>query len=195
MVRELFEMARSKKAAKASDGQGTLFAFLDKAEPQARKRPALVTDEPDHCKTLKMSSQSLVVDRNINLPRLLTTPNDTLSIAPALANHRLETRKNLIRPKQLTDSEQHARNDYVFLSSSPPLPVPKLEDIPAKPPGLTSNPPLLPLIRPATTMHTTTLSIAQNSAGSKKTLGVKRSMNGWSGGKGQAFRPPTMKRA
>jgi DNA helicase-2/ATP-dependent DNA helicase PcrA len=187
-----------KKAPKGLDGKGTLLGFFGKTQPQVRKRPAPVTDELDDRKSLKVSSQSLAVDRDINQPRPIIFANDPNEITPALASHRLQVRKDGIRPKQSARSEQHTRNDYVFLSSSPPRsnpPIPDPEDIPEKPAGLIAKPPLLPLIRPATTMHTTTVSIAQDSLGLKRTLGVKRSLAGWPSGNGQSFRPPTMKSA
>jgi DNA helicase-2/ATP-dependent DNA helicase PcrA len=186
----------SKKPTKDLEGQGTLFSFLGKAEPVTRKRPAPTTDSEQR-KSIKTNSQALGMGRNLNTPRPTTSTNELIAIAPTLANHRLGPRQNGIRRKHPVHSEQHSRNDYAFLSSPPPRPkpfIPDIEEPPEKPPGLTAKPALLPLIRPATSMHTTTVSIAQNSHGSKKTLGVKRSMNGWSSGTGQAFRPPTMKR-
>ncbi|KAH7330373.1 hypothetical protein BKA65DRAFT_509268 [Rhexocercosporidium sp. MPI-PUGE-AT-0058] len=53
---------------------------------------------------------------------------------------------------------------------------------------------MLSLIRPPTSKHETTVSMLQNGNGARKTLGVKRSMDGWASRKGQSFKPPTMKR-
>lgn len=186
----------SKKPTKGLEGQGTLFSFLGKAESTARKRPAPTTDL-ERRKNIKTSSQALGMGRGLNTPRPVTSTNEPITITPALANHRLGPRQNGIRPKQPIYSEQHTRNDYVFLSSSPLKPktsIPDPEEILKQPSGLSEKPTLLPLIRPATSMHSTTVSMAQSSFGSKKTLGVKRSMNGWPSGNGHAFRPPTMNR-
>jgi DNA helicase-2/ATP-dependent DNA helicase PcrA len=190
-------MRLSGKTTKDKDGQVTLFSFLGKADPQVHKRPAPRSEELEPRKIIKTSFQPLGMSRDINTPRQITHCDESTAIAPALANHRLVAMQNGSRPKQAVHSQEHRRNDYVFLSSSPPrqmAPVVDSEEIPEKPPGLTAKPALLPLIRPATTMHTTTVSITQNSLGSKRTLGVKRSMNGWSSGNGRAFRPPTMRR-
>lgn len=187
----------TKKSMKGLDGQGTLSSFLGKPKPKTLKRTAPNTDEPNHRKSIKTSSYAMGMGTNINRPRLFTSTKEPLTIAPALANHRIGARQNGIPPKQVTNSKEHARDDYVFLSSPPPrpkVPTPRPEHVPAKPPGLTAKPAILPLIRPATTMHTTTVSVAQGSLGSKRTLGVKRSMDSWSSGNGHAFRPPTMKR-
>ena len=184
------------KAPKGSDGQGTLFNFLGKSESKALKRPAPNIDGMEHRKNLKTSSQAMGMGRDINRPRPNPLCNESLGISPALASHRLGAGQTIVRPRHVIHNEEHMPNNYVFLSSSPPRPklTPDQLEVPEKPPGLTAKPDLLPLIRPATTMHTTTLSIAQASLGSKKTLGVKRSLNGWSSGNWQAFRPPTMKR-
>ena len=187
----------SKKTSNDLGGQNTLFGFLGKAEPQDRKRPAPTADASDNRKSLKVNSQSLGINRAINLPRPATSATDPIAIAPALANHRLDAKRDGMRPKQASHSEQHPRNNYVFLSSSPPRVTKPPSDhgnTPEKPLGIIARPPLLSLIRPATTMHTTTVLTAQGSLGAKKTLGVKRGMIGWSSGNGQAFRPPVMKR-
>lgn len=186
----------SKKPLKYIEGQGTLFSFLGKVEPATRKRPTPNTNL-DQRKNIKTSSQAVGMGQDLNTPRPTTSSNELITIAPALANHRLGPKQNEIRPRRSLHAEQHTRNDYVFLSSSPPRPklsITEPEEVPEKPLGLVAKPALLPLIRSATSMHTTTVSTAQDSLGPKKTLGVKRSMNGWSSGSGQAFRPPTMKR-
>ncbi|KAL3420883.1 UvrD/REP helicase [Phlyctema vagabunda] len=55
--------------------------------------------------------------------------------------------------------------------------------------------PPAPTMRPATTFHTTSMSVLQTSNAGKKTLGVRRSMSGWSSkSHGQGFKPPTMSR-
>jgi len=184
----------SKKPSKGMDGQRTLSHFLGQPEPTTRKRPAPDSDFQQR-KVVKTSSQAFGMGRNLNVSRP-NTSNEPLGIAPALANHRLGFKPSGIRPKQPVHPEPLARNDYVFLSSSPPrakLPVLQAEKSPEPPLGLPAKPAILSLIRPATSMHTTTVSVTQNSLGSKRTLGVKRSMNEWSSGNGQAFRPPTMK--
>ena len=193
---QTYQEVTSKKASECLIGQRTLGGFWGKTE--SHKRPAPTTNDEDYRKSVKISPQSsLVSNRDISQPRPDTTVDDPIAIASDLANHRLCARKDGFRPKQASHSEL-PRNDYVFLSSSPPKPnvlSPGHEAVPEKPPGLIAKPLLLPLIRPATTMHATTSSIAQGLLRSKKTLGVKRSMAGWSSGPGQPFRPPTTRRA
>jgi DNA helicase-2/ATP-dependent DNA helicase PcrA len=195
-IQDLPKPKSSKKSAKGLEGQGTLFSFLGKSEPHNLKRQASGTYESEHRKAPKISSQILGMDNSIDKPRPSTPTHEPPGISPSLANHRLGAGKTSIRPRQIVHTEQHTRNDYVFLSSSPPkpkLPISDPEEVQEKP-GLKAKPALLPLIRPATTMHSTTVSMMQDVHGARKTLGVKRSMNGWSSGNGQAFRPPTIKR-
>lgn len=69
-----------------------------------------------------------------------------------------------------------------------------------KPPELIAKPPLLPLIRPPlVSMHETSVEKLKNGGGGLgkgKTLGVRRSMNGWAARKGGpgGFVPPVIRR-
>lgn len=184
-----------KQKTKLSEGQRTLNGFLGKAEPQMLKRSQSNIQAPT-------PPNAYTVKNTINRPRNTSSTGQLIEISPSLASHRLGTRPKLSRPQQATTLEKHKRNDYVFLSSSPLRAKPPPEPQPVEPPPavLTSKPSILPLIRPpatmhrpATTMHVTSMAIVQSGA-SKKTLGVKRSMNGWPPQKGKAYVPPTIKR-
>ncbi|KAK0103022.1 hypothetical protein ONS96_005635 [Cadophora gregata f. sp. sojae] len=185
---------QGKQKSKLPEGQGTLFGFLGKSEPQlARKIPATVKEVD--------LSRSVVppVSKNFNLPRAVPTHTESTGIDPELSKHRLGAGNPGTRPRQAGHLDvQSSRNDYVFLSSSPPRskppPVPQTDKVPPKPVGLTAKPAMLPLIRPPLSKHETTVSLLQNGGGVRKTLGLKRSMDGWASRKGQGFKPPTMKR-
>ena len=190
--------ATAKSTAKALEGQSTLMSFLGKSESRPLKRIASTTNEPECAKDPTNFSQATIAGRNINQLRPISSNYEPICISPSLANHRLAAGQASIRPRTGIPVEQHKRNDYVFLSSSPPRPktiTSEVEPVAEKSfTSLTTKPPLLPLIRPAITMHTTSIPMAQNLNGTKKTLGVKRSMNGWANRKSQGFVPPTMKR-
>lgn len=190
--------ASAKTKVKALGGQGTLMSFLGKSEPQLLTRAPPNRKEMEFSRAPNTFSQANVAATSINQPRAITSNNEPIGISPSLANHRLAAGQRGIRPRLDIPIEQDKRKDYVFLSSSPPRPkaiTSETESVSEKPlTGLTANPPLLPLIRPATTMHTTSISLVQYSNAMKKTLGVKRSMNGWASRKSQGFVPPTMKR-
>lgn len=179
----------------ALDGQGTLHGFLGRTDPRPLKR-TLPSDA--FAESSKDSVGGVTVTRfpakGIQQPNTSVSAPEMACMAPALANHRIGSGKATWRKPGLR-VEEHRRNDYVFLSSSPPRPSsPKnIEAIPDKPTGLSAKPVLMPLLRPATSMHTTTIATVQGGS-SKKTLGVKRSMTGWPSQKGNVFVPPTITR-
>jgi len=183
---------QGKQKSKFPEGQGTLFGFLGKPEPQLpQKNPAIV-------KAVDLPRSVLpMVPNNFNLPRAVSTYVEPMGIEPALATHRLGAGNSGTRPRQTSHLDVEVpRNDYVFLSSSPPrakAPPVSLKEPPPKPVGLTAKPAMLSLIRPPTSKHETTVNMLQNGGQPRKTLGLKRSMDGWASRKGQGFKPPTMK--
>ncbi|TAQ83848.1 hypothetical protein B7494_g7828 [Chlorociboria aeruginascens] len=180
--------ATMKGSIKRAEGQGTLHTFLGKPEP-----PPPVKKSGSARSAFNISIAATIDQPREMLPYLNHGVN---GISPELAGHRLGANSSTSRPRHAMHIEQHKRNDYVFLSSSPPRPKPpeaEIETLPEKPLGLTSKPALLPIIRPPLSMHTTSIAMVQE-RNTKKTLGVKRSMNGWGSRSGQAFVPPTMKR-
>ncbi|KUJ20600.1 P-loop containing nucleoside triphosphate hydrolase protein [Mollisia scopiformis] len=186
--------ARKKVAPKAKskslEGQGTLFGFLGKPEPKVAE---LVNIKPPKTTTNRTETSNFPVAAAFCLPRPLAIVDRPIEIAPSLANHRLGGGKTIIRPRQSVPIEDCHRNDYVFLSSSPPR-VTRIEPIPEKQPGLVSNPPIMKLVRPVVSMHETSMDKLQSGSAARKTLGVKRSMNGWENRKNQSFKPPTITR-
>jgi len=180
------KMASAKKSTTLVKDNGTLLSFFGKPEAPCLKRPPLDTIESEHQKYNKMGAQTS--RRAKDQATSSSAIRESTSLLPSLSNHRITTSQTNARPRQTTYIEEHKRNDYVFLSSSPPrpnLPKPHLEVAPERTAPV-SKPAPLPMQR--TTLHTTTMAMMQG----KKTLGVKRSMNGW---KGQAFIPPTMKKS
>jgi hypothetical protein len=135
------------------------------------------------------------VASTFSLPRSLAVIDSPVEIAPSLAGHRLGGSKTNLRPQQTAPLEDSPRNDYGFLSSSPPMKISlRAVTVPAQAPRLIANPPIMKLVRPALTRHETSMDKLQNGPGSRKTLGAKSSINGWGNRKTQAFKPPTMAR-
>jgi DNA helicase II / ATP-dependent DNA helicase PcrA len=198
-VQDAPKLKRSQQGAlkgKATDSQGTLLGFLGKPEPRPLKRPAITNDPSERSEESRCASNPHFTSKNIEQTSSITSTTELSCISPALASHRLGVGQ-ATRPKSGLHVEQHKRNDYVFLSSSPPRPNPspaKQQTIPQRQPaGLSAKPALMPLLRPATSMHTTSVATIQGGV-NKKTLGVKRGMNGWPSQKGNGFVPPTIKR-
>ncbi|CAD6441465.1 169529b8-d927-47b7-9f27-ac7ac4464829 [Sclerotinia trifoliorum] len=179
------------------NGQGTLLGFLGKQEPKKEIKPAPIVDE--FRETNIRASAQLHRHRNNTAVGMMQSPsqNEDETLPPLLTGHRLGTGAALPRPS--INRIQGEQNDsYIFLSSSPPrAKQPSIDTEPAPDvpvPGLTAKPAIMSLVRPARTLHTTSMAIAQGSGSVKKTLGVKRSMNGWGSRTTQPFVPPTRKR-
>lgn len=179
-----------KAKTKALEGQGTLFGFLGKPEPKTAEP---VKTKVPNSTTQRHENSTFPVAATFSLPRPLAIVDTPIAIAPSLAGHRLGGGKTTIRPRQNAPVEDSHRNDYIFLSSSPPR-VLQADTVPEKTTGLIANPPILKLVRPAITMHETSMDKLQDGSGIRKTLGVKRSINGWENRKTQGFKPPTMAR-
>ncbi|KAI6714007.1 hypothetical protein PZA11_004776 [Diplocarpon coronariae] len=191
------DLDRSKKKSNQKDmlpvGQGTLLGFLGKSEPMTKKPLPKI-------KELDPKPPLPTVANSFNQARSMPTFSNLAGIDASLSVHRVGAANLASRPapRQAGHSDtQASRNDYVFLSTSPPRPEPPnlQENVPTpKPFGLTAKPAILPKIRPPLSTHQTTVGMLQDGSGARKTLGVKRSMDGWASRKGQGFRPPTMKR-
>lgn len=136
-------------------------------------------------------------------PQVIHKKNPLNIIPPGLANHKVYSRSHQIRHG--ANDDDRPRKHYLFLSSSPPptndratQQVNSQNDVGGTgctqailekngSEGETSG----GNIRPASTFHTT--SVAEVRAGanhSKKTLGIRRSMTGWSGRGNQRFSIP-----
>ena len=109
------------------------------------------------------------------------------NVPPNLSTHRLT---NLPTPRPNSrplnhddDSYSFSRKNYAFLSSSPPKPPSPCAKDPREDDTTPSASVRENATRPASTFHTTSV----QQVGARRTLGVKRSMNGWTargGGKG-----------
>jgi DNA helicase-2/ATP-dependent DNA helicase PcrA len=177
---------------KGIEGQGTLFGFLGKSDPRSLKRSA---PDPIHAEDIEVPNLYFT-GRNINQARPQSIITEPTSISPALATHRLGAGGTSIRPRQALHADQQKRNDYVFLSSSPPRPkAPTTEpEVIVEKSSLDSKQAPLIYLRPPVSMHTTSLTtVQQTTQTSVRTLGVKRSMAGWSSQQSKGkFKPPTM---
>ncbi|KAF6226901.1 hypothetical protein HO133_008342 [Letharia lupina] len=130
------------------------------------------------------------------------TPN--LPLPEALATHRLQPLSNTNRPRPLIHEEEPLRKKpYVFLSSSPPHIEELVEAAENQcehqsPPKMISRvedsevAPRHTDIVPSRTFHTTSIARLQTEVAPRKTLGVRRSMNGWSAGGSHGFSVPKM---
>ncbi|RFU36199.1 hypothetical protein B7463_g25, partial [Scytalidium lignicola] len=184
------------------EGQDTILTFFGNARGNKSEmtvsHTSQVTKSNQGATAPQVNSHPFVRNNFSATTRPSNSPNGPLhsiSIPPTLAEHRLPSLQPS-RPRKVTlaSEQQQKRNDYVFLSSSPPRAARKEDDGEIKPVStdLDVNSLEVPHSRPAVTMHATSILMLQQAGPHRKTLGVKRSMNGWSSRKCQSFVPPTM---
>ena len=145
----------------------------------------------------------------VRLPtNTVTLPRAPLAGIPEnLAKHRLQ-RSVTPRPRVPAMESTESDRPYAFLSSSPPhsetankgqsmaagLKSHEINKRTEAIESLKENALLQDDMRPAVTAHTTSLAHLQATTTSRKTLGVRRSMNGWNAGRsGQGFSVPRRK--
>lgn len=129
----------------------------------------------------------------------LTSKTPHLPIPQALATHRLHPLSNTNRPRPIAhEGEPQRKKAYSFLSSSPPH-IEELVDSAENQCEDQSLSIMSGQIAPRQTdimsssnFHTTSMAQLQTEGGPTKTLGVRRSMNGWSAGGRQGFSIPKM---
>lgn len=133
-----------------------------------------------------------------------TSRTPHLPIPEALATHRLQPLSHTNRPRPLIHEEMPPREKpYVFLSSSPP----QIEDfVEAAENHFEGQSPTKLMIGPedskvaprhndtvpSRTFHTTSIAQLHTESAPRKTLGVRRSMNGWSARGSHGFSIPKM---
>ena len=154
-------------------------------------------EEEDYQKAVRASMETLAQASN---DRGHVAPREPLSVLPqALAAHRLPMIPSSTLPTLTINGDETAKKQYVFLSSSPPpvqgvseaVEVQSKDNMPTCPRSR-SNENVKPTdVRSATTFHTTTVSkVPATSGAPKRTLGVRRSMNGWSTKTSHGFSVP-----
>ncbi|MCJ1452337.1 hypothetical protein MMC28_002680 [Mycoblastus sanguinarius] len=204
-------MKNTVKARHRQEGQSDLLGLWGKqlkhdAEGQRSILPHLLDEEVGHSHLPHHKPATSSVGTTARVasesgPIALRKP--LASIPVTLASHRLHPLTNTSRPDIETGENEPRKKQYVFLSSSPPPIEGLLEAAQARVEchhieavhGLQDSEGASRHsdVRPATTFHTTSVAQAQTaSKGQKRTLGVRRSMIGWSSGSKQGFSVPKM---
>ena len=181
------------------EGRSTAFEILAEARsenPVAR----LSHSSPDEIVS-GLTATTNQVSIGISGPTARTT---RFPIPEALTGHRLQSLSNTNRPRPLIHEDEPLRKKpYVFLSSSPSheeelveAAVDQHED--QSPPPMMSGAKECEIeslrtdIVPSRTFHTTSIAQLRSDGASRKTLGVRRSMNGWSARGSHGFSVPKM---
>lgn len=213
---EYDRFAKSFKRTKSSEGQGSILNFwaLETNGNRLTDRPNIpVQRNVHHQRNRKRKSEDFQVEKE-NLPITNIEITDTAISKPRavipheFTDHKLRPAINASRPRLAKTEHDQSANPYIFLSSSPlqcenPHPRTGPSD-PAPFFDLSSNVPSTRDgdgtgrktldTRPATTLHNTTVDqvrMTGSNVATKKTLGVRRSMAGWSARKNQGFSVPS----
>jgi DNA helicase-2/ATP-dependent DNA helicase PcrA len=195
-------MARS---TKRPSGQGSLMAYLNTV---TGTRPEIPIKKVERIKNASPAAPEWKApEYNPSLPPMGSREFEGRGLETAHAMHRLPSGPALKRPKIQLDEEARTRSSYGFLSSSPAPPesterlVGAGNDNEAASPGTAGNFAERAHVRDAhrdtgfraaQTFHTTTMSSL--GAQSRRTLGVRRSMDGWAARGGTAWKPPSIRR-
>ena len=146
------------------------------------------------------ASRDLTSSEVSGLPAITTN----LPIPEALATHRLQPLSNINRRRPLSHEEEPPKKKpYVFLSSSPPhseklAKTAEDQGDNQSPSGIVSRVEESEIKSrhtdtvPSRTFHTTSIAQLHSDGTSRKTLGVRRSMNGWSARGSHPFSIPKM---
>ncbi|KAI9715256.1 MAG: hypothetical protein M1812_006067 [Candelaria pacifica] len=200
------------RSARDARGQGSLFYFFKKGnDPKANAFQAGATskvrppcgEDFSLSKKIKMDSPGLELSlSDPRLPELAHSVQCKQQISPSSGQHRLRGAPMRTRP-HISKLDDDVAKAYVFLSSSPPRDdlIEEAESEPmtsfVTPPDPTKADERNTVIRnsdfrPATTLHTTSIASLNNALVSKKkTLGLRRSMNGWANRAQPAFTVPS----
>jgi len=177
-------------------------AVLQSTEEVTVPEPLAGHSHPNHYQFLNASTPAILPISHETGRPTVRTPLST--IPQTLSAHRLPTVSNTTRPYLVPSRDEQVKKQYVFLSSSPPHSEALLDEAETRieEPSHELAADILENskaashhtdIRPATTYHATTITHVQSAASMpRKTLGVRRSMNGWAARSNQGFSLPKM---
>ena len=193
--RQNLDGTNKRKTSKAAKGQGTLTSLWKNSTKATGATTAQTSLRKD---TTPLENEILVDNMDPSLPTLPTfapsssrpstvgSRNPMSTIPDSLSNRSIKRGRNPTRSKVISE-ENDGDHTYAFLSSPPPkassgkVAEPDADDC-------TQN----HSIPEATTQfpNTTMAKLQARSGLSNKTLGVRRSMAGWSAGGNKSFQPP-----
>lgn len=207
-----------RKNTSSQNGQGSLMSFLGKGnKPDAKLEHSCRPKGNAQGRTAKRSLGHEHCGDRKRIPAFSTNTHVEISsesglpisrkplatIPQSLASHRLPTLPSTSRPSPISGGDGPPEKQYVFLSSSPESAcLLKEAEAQVEEPFRTDVTTSLVSsafdlqqddVKPATTFHATSIMQVQSAANvSKKTLGMRRSMNGWAARSNQGFAVPKM---
>ena len=206
-----------KKACEVEEQQGGLLNFWQpKSQPVADLRNGVsLVSKPRATRELRNEERGEEVIKHCEPSQLPETTTDSttphlptydpptalprkpLSTIPqTLSSHKLKPLKPTTRPPSLIPDPEQNHKPHVFLSSSP-FPIKTTTAFEQQDEQATveeGEVKLMEETRPANTYHNTSMAQVQAAlAAPKRTLGVRRSMVGWSARQGSGFSVPSRK--
>ncbi|KAL2038310.1 hypothetical protein N7G274_008959 [Stereocaulon virgatum] len=191
-------IASNSKARSGPENKGNLMTLWGKGGKlnvdTASTVPLDVSQEDLYHQTAVKASLALAIQTSSN--RSLSKKRKPLSGIPQrLTSHRLPANMSSTRPILTTDEAEPTKKQYIFLSSSPPPVERLLEVTEAENKGKLQHDATQAAMnfRPAKTFHMTSVTQLQSaSLAPKRTLGVRRSMEGWAARTKQGFSVPKL---
>jgi len=194
------------RTAKRPEGQGSLLSYFSKPgapADQDKSKSGIILANQEY------TSQGIIpLEKKTNPFTTFRPPAKTVTpdvpranevVLPPLSNHRLGSTTLKIHNLRPTLDVSIEKKAYVMLSSSPPperllLEAEAEEAVePIREQSVVDLKDQSTQSRPAKTLHVTSVQRLNTLNAPRKTLGVKRSMNGWSSRRGEVFTPPIFK--
>jgi len=192
---------RNEDPPRLRNGQGTLLTFFGpptKGGDASKENPIRETSPP--LTLASRQAETLPKLRDAGRP-ILQSRQPMLPIPQSLAEHRLKSAPIATRPPKIPQESDHKSKQYPFFSSSPPPVESLIEEAEANDEKVlcvnkSHDQNRIQTVcqisdsRPAMTFHVTTTTQVQSAQAATRTLGVRRSMNGWTNRGGHTFSVP-----
>ena len=180
----------SRGSKKQTQGQGSITSFFGKGALEPKDLDLKALAKP----VLPLSTQPSVRKSTLTTQRPTPTAHaartNVVPAPPSFSNHKVRAVSNFVgKQRDISDVDDTRPTRHILLSSSPTKPDDDERQPVSAPVPLTYN--SSHDARPATTFHTTSIAQLNNRVqGQRKTLGVRRSMQGWSAKAHQPFNVP-----
>ncbi|KAH9868764.1 hypothetical protein J1614_007836 [Plenodomus biglobosus] len=181
MKRSDTKPARAKAVKPRATGQNAITSFFKRSESALSEEPE-TSVPPPLAPTFQRSHASMSASAVLHdISNVQPTASPGAFQPLSLPAHKLQPRPMLNRPRRLDREEEAESRRYVLLSSSP---VQAEFDGPAhgrEDGGKTESAVKISTgFRAASTFHTTSMNQVQSQSAQRKTLGTRRTMQGWS---------------
>ncbi|KAF2815246.1 ATP-depentend DNA helicase-like protein [Mytilinidion resinicola] len=199
--------ASTKRSTKRPAGQGSIKSFFNQSSAIPKEltgKPTHLVEPSQHSPGFSSTFQQPPLNDISNL-RKQTVTSKPVYVPPTISTHRPRNQPLVGKPRRTDEEEVGETNRYILLSSSPGKPEEGNDANVGNGASYNTEPPSPTEIlsetvstiaassagfRPASTLHTTSMStLTSSTAPQRKTLGMRRSLQGWSVKSHQPPRP------